>query len=154
KPTLAEFLQDFLLAVPEKIRGYYRYGVKYLLAAGLGNLKLAEVTSQHASLFEARNAKRSPSTINCALRTLRRALRLAEQWNMLDRAPKIILAKGERQRDRVLTDDEARRYLMACAEPWRDVATIMFCLRMRPGEIYALRWEHVRLTEQGFIQIT
>jgi hypothetical protein len=48
------------------------------------------------------------------LRTLRRALTLAEEWGKLDRAPKITLAKGEHQRDRVLTERETNNYLSAC----------------------------------------
>jgi len=41
------------------------------------------------------------------------ALSLAVQWGRIDRVPKIGLAKGERQRERVLTDEEATRYLGA-----------------------------------------
>jgi integrase len=63
--------------------------------------------------------------------------------------PKITLAKGERQRDRVLSDDEASRYLPACPQPWRDVAAIMLGTGMRPGEVYALRWEYVLLNAKG-----
>ena len=88
------------------------------------------------------------------LRTLRRALRLAEEWKVLARAPRITLAKGERQRDRVLTDEEVRLYLIACAEPCREVATIIYCLGNRPGELYCLLWEHVLFDgERGFIRI-
>ena len=43
-------------------------------------------------------------------------------------------------------------YLTACLQPWRSVASIMFCLGMRPGEIYALRWEQVDFKD-GFIFI-
>src|SRR5262249_19549869 len=119
----------------------------------LVRLQLDEITNQEASQFAAKNGKLSASTINQALRTLRRALKLAEEWAKLERAPKISLAKGERQRERVLTDDEMKEYLMACAQPWRDVASIMYCLGMRPSEIYSLRWEQISLTEQGFIQV-
>jgi integrase len=125
-----------------------------LQASDLVRLQLDEITNQEASQFAAKNGKFSASTINQALRTLRRVLKLAEEWGRLDRAPKISLATGERQRERVLTDDEMKHYLMACAQPWRDVATIMFCLGMRPSEIYSLRWEQISLTEQGFIQVT
>jgi integrase len=93
--------------------------------------------------------------VNCGLRTLRRALSLAYQWGKLDRMPKITLAKGERQRERVLTDDEAGKYLAACSQPWKDVATIMLGTAMRPGEVFALLWEHVLLNGTGgLLQIT
>lgn len=45
-------------------------------------------------------------------------------------------------------------YLMACVQPWRDVATIMYCLGNRPSELYSLRWENVLFEEErGFIKI-
>jgi integrase len=159
-PTLGDFLtNDFWPFIEGKFNDrpntqtYYEYG-KNLEESGLAKLGLDEISDQHAALFAAHRGKWSPSTVNCALRTLRRALNLAEVWKKLDRAPKITLATGERQRERVLTDEEMKEYLMACAQPWRDVATIMYCLGLRPSEIYTLRWEQIRLTDQGFIQIT
>ncbi len=120
----------------------------------MGSLKLDEITSQHAAAFVARKSKLSPSTINCGLRTLRRALNLAVEWGKLNRKPKLSLAKGERQRERVVSDAEMRAYLDACRQPWRDVATLLYGTAMRPGEAYKLRWEHVLLNRRGgFIQI-
>lgn len=49
-----------------------------------------------------------------------------------------------------MTDDEMKLYLTACLQPWRTIACIMFCLGMRPGEVYALRWEQIGF-EAGFI---
>jgi integrase len=69
--------------------------------------------------------------------------------------PKITLAKGERQRERVLTDEEAATYLAACRQPWQDCATIMLGTAMRPSEVFALRWENILLNgNDGMLQIT
>jgi integrase len=69
--------------------------------------------------------------------------------------PKITLAKGERQRERVLTDKEVKAYLDACPRPWKDAATIMLGTGMRPGEVFALRWENILLNGSGgLLQIT
>jgi integrase len=93
--------------------------------------------------------------VNCGLRTLRRAVYLACEWVKLDRKPKITLAKGERQRDRVLTDSEVELYLEACEQPWRDAAKIMLGTGMRPSEVFALRWENILLNGSGgLLQIT
>jgi len=160
--TLAEFLREDFLPYTEskfqstrKTRNYYEYGAGSLLKSDLAGLRLAEVTGQHAQQYAARlSASLKPSTINCGLRTLRRALALAEEWGKLDRAPKISLAKGEHQRERVLTEEECRNYLAACPQPWRDVATLILGEGMRPGECYTLRWEHVLLNgEGGLIQV-
>src|SRR5215813_5029750 len=160
-PTLADFLKnDFLKFVrtksstkPKTVE-YYEYGVQNLVAAGFSTLKLDEITDQHAALFAAENSHLSPSTINNGLRTLRRALSLAVQWRKLDRMPKITLAKGERQRERVLSMDEQSLYLAHCSQPWKDVATAILSTGMRPGEVYCLRWENVLLdSECGYIRV-
>jgi integrase len=158
-PILRYFLKnDFLPFVESKVKpktcAGYQYGVQKLLRSRLSNSRMDCINDQKAAEFAARLAKYSPSTVNCILRTLRRALRLAEEWGQLDHAAKITLLQGERQRERVLTDDEAARYLAAAPPLWRDVATILLGTAMRPGEVYALRWENVSLNGQrGLIQI-
>jgi integrase len=161
KPTLAEFLRkDFLpytnssfAAKPATAR-YYATGVKSLLRFDIAHLRLDEITDQHARQYEAQLRNRSAATVNCGLRTLRRALSLATEWGKLERRPKVTLAKGERQRERVLTDEEVKRYLEACPQPWRDVAIIMLGTGMRPGEVFSRRWEQVLLNgDGGLIQI-
>ena len=84
-----------------------------------------EITSEHAQQFAAEFGALSPSGINRGLRTLRRALNLAYEWAQIDKPVKIELAKNENQRDRVLTDEELTAYLEACAQPWRDAATMI-----------------------------
>jgi len=161
-PTLARFLgDDFLPFTESTFRGvkpntadYYQQGVRLLLSSALTNLALDTITDRDAGRFIAANSRRSPSTINKGLRTLRRALNLAAEWGKLEKRPKITLARGERQRDRVLTREDAQVYLAACPEPWRDVATLMLSTGMRPGECQVLRWESVLLdSEGGMVQI-
>ena len=67
----------------------------------------------------------------------------------MEKPTKITLAKGEKQRDRVLTDEEVAAYLSACPQPWRDAATIIRGTGMRPGEVFTLRWERVLLNGHG-----
>jgi len=155
-PNLGEFFKkDFLpftrtrFASKVKSRQYYEYGAARLLESDIADLKVDEVTGQDAAQFAARNANLSPSTVNCGLRTLRRALSLAVEWGKLDRMPRIPLAKGEHQRERVLSDSEIKLYLENCRQPWRDAATVILGTAMRPGEVYVLRWEFVLLNGQG-----
>jgi len=161
-PTLGEFLKrEFLpytkarFQATPKTRDYYSFGAKSLLDSDLAKLRLDEITDQHAGQYTVRLLGHlKPTTVNCGLRTLRRALSLAVEWGKLDRRPKINLAKGERQRERVLTEDEAARYIAACPQSWKDAATLVLGEAMRPGEAYCLRWENVLLNGQGgLIQI-
>ncbi len=134
---------------------YYQDGTKMLQKCDWVSLPLDEVSDQHAQSFAGKYAKLSPSRINCGLRTLRRALRLAVEWGKLVRAPRITLAQGERQRDRVLTNSEWEQYIAECPQPWRDAATIIRGTGMRPGEVFPLRWENIYLNDTGgLIQIT
>jgi integrase len=159
--TLAEFLKgDFLPFVETEFQtkpnsgDYYRYGVRNLQASDLAGLRLDQITGQHVVGYIAQHGHLEATTINRDLRTLRRALSLAVEWGKLDRMPKVTLAKGENRRERVLTDAEVKSYLEACPQPWRDVATLINGEGMRPGECYALRWEHVLLNGHGgLIQI-
>jgi|GEM_PF-2180017 len=47
-------------------------------------------------------------TVNHALRTLRRALHLAEDWKLIRHAPKISLLRGENSREYVISDETLR----------------------------------------------
>ena len=130
--TVTEFLRgDFLPYVEAKhackpgTLAYYKDGAKMILSCKWSNEAIDQISDQHAQLLAVKFATLSASRINCGLRTLRRALNLAYEWGKLDRPAKIRLAKGERQRDRVLNDTEWQQYIRECAQPWRDVATII-----------------------------
>src|SRR5262249_16840923 len=79
----------------------------------------------------------------------RRALNLAFDWGKLERSIKVALVTGEHQRDRVLTADEESKYLNACPQPWKDCATMILDEGFRPGEVFALRWTHILLNDDG-----
>lgn len=154
-PTLREFLERFReyaktkhKAKPATVR-YYSQGCDMLEKSTLADRRLDELSDQHAVQFAAEHFKLSPSGINRGLRTLRRALNLAFQWNKLNRPVRVHLAEGENQRTRVLTDDEIQKYLDACPQPWRDCATIILDEGFRPGEVFTLRWPHVLFNEDG-----
>jgi integrase len=158
-PVLSQFIEkEFLPHVDATAKvntaHYYHDGAKRLLASDIATMPLDQITDQQAGQFVAYWSNLSPSTINCGLRTLRRALHLAFDWGKVDKIPKISLAKGERQRDRVLSDDEAMRYLAACPQPWKDCATLLLGTAMRPIEAFRLRWENVLMNgNSGLVQI-
>jgi integrase len=155
-PLLRDFLKnDFLPfattkhdAKPLTLR-YYKQGADMLTKSAMAGLKLDEITDQQAQAFAAKNSAMSASGINRGLRTLRRACNLAYTWGRIEKPVKVTLAKGEVQRDRVLTVDESDKYLNACPQPWQDCATIILDEGFRPGEVFALRWPHVLLNEDG-----
>lgn len=161
-PSMAEFLKaDFLPFVETKhsekpgTAAYYRDGAKMIQRCDWASLELDSITNQHAQQLAARFSHLSASRINCGLRTLRRALNIAYEWGKLEKAAKISLAQGERQRERVLSEGEWSRYIAQCPQPWRDAAIIIRGTGMRPGEVFCLRWENIHLNgSAGLIQVT
>jgi integrase len=155
-PLLREFLKnDFLpyvkthhAAKPMTVR-YYSQGAAMLLKAELAGLPIDEINDEHARDFQRKHSKLSASGINRGLRTLRRALNLATKWKKLGHLTKIEMAKGERQRDRVLDETEIEKYLAACPQPWKDIATLILDEGFRPGEVFVLRWPAVLLNDDG-----
>jgi integrase len=161
-PTLNDFLKaDFLPFAKTKhaskpsTHRYYQQGADMLQRSSLGALRLDEITDQHAHVFAAKFSALSPSGINRGLRTLRRVLNLAYRWGKIEKPVKISLAQGERQRDRVLTEDESSKYIKACPQPWADCATTILDEAFRPSEVFSLRWPHLLFNqdETGLIQI-
>ena len=113
---------------------YYTDGANMVCKCDFASLPLDKISDQHAQQFAAKFSRALPSRINCGFRSLRRALNLAFEWGKLERPVKITLAKGEKQRDRVLTDGEWQRYISECPQPWQDVATLIRGKGMCPGE--------------------
>jgi integrase len=161
-PTLKGFLDDRFLpdvelthkGKPATVR-YYKNGVAMLGRSKLAALRLDELTGEHSGMFAGEVSRLSPSGINMGLRTLRRALNLAYQWGVIDKPVKVELAKGENQRDRVLSAEELEAYLEHCPQPWKDAATVIVDEGMRPGEVFVLRWSHIFMgeNETGLIRV-
>jgi integrase len=113
----------------------------------LANLKLDEITSEHAAEFAAQRRGQKGglqvSTVNSSLRVLRRVLRQAAEWDLLESVPKIKMLPGERHRERVLSVEEQARYLAAASEPLFSITSVLAETGMRPEECYRLRWEAI-----------
>ena len=122
----------------------------------------AKLDAIDESLIEAyvqhRSVKVTPASVNRDLATLRRALRLAQDWKLIDRVPRIRMLPGERVREFVLSDSQEKAYLGAAPDPLRDVALLILDTGMRPGEGLALEWpdvhfEPVKGARLGYIYV-
>lgn len=161
-PTLAEFLKKVFLPYantrhvgkPNTLR-YYTNGANGLSVSTIAKTPIDQISDQHAQQYARQRSTLSASGINRGLRTLRRALNLAFQWGAIEKPVKVTLATGEKQRDRVLDEQEENKYLDACPQPWRDCATIILDQGFRPSEVFALRWECLFFSgdSTGLIQI-
>jgi integrase len=96
-----------------------------------------------------RRKRVAPGTVNRQLATLRRALRLAHEWRVLDRLPRIRLLPGEKNREFVLSREQESNYLNAAPQPLRDAALQILDTGLRVGEAVGLRWDDIHLDPAG-----
>jgi integrase len=113
-----------------------------------GARPLSTIKAQDIERYKARKLAEgcARKSINNHLAVLSRLLRLAEEWEILPRAPRVKLIATQ-DPDFVFLDFHDAEALLAAAEPeWRDI--ILFGLRtgLRLGELRALRWQDLNLT--------
>lgn len=156
-PTFQEFSKTFMDAIrvrsadkPATIRFYDDRTKRLLKYRPLSEARLDAIDEALIERYvTARRAIVAPASCNRELATLRRALRLAEEWKLIVRAPRVRLLKGERQRTFVLTHEEEGKYLAACPPLLRDVASVMLDTGLRIGELLNLSWEDIRFDPVG-----
>ena len=91
----------------------------------------------------------SPASVNRELATLRRLLRMAQEWKVINRVPRIRLLRGERSREFVLSHAQERNYLEFAPQPLKDAALLMLDTGLRMGEVRSLEWPDVHLEPVG-----
>jgi len=154
-PTLADFIKSRVSSRLEASTStktwidYYRPNLGTIASyAPLASQRLDKVTSEKAADFAAWRKSKGlqVSSVNSSLQVLRRVLRLAVEWGVLDHAPRIKMLPGERHREHVVMPDEEVRYLAAAPEPLASVAVVLIDTGLRPDECYRLQWESISWT--------
>jgi integrase len=104
-PSLQTFTEEYFLCwvsetgrLKEKSRKCYRYGAQMLKRQAVYSMRLDRITSEDIDMIQIAG---SPSTHNCALRTLRRIFNIAMSKGHLARVPKIALLQ-ERGRKKLI----------------------------------------------------
>lgn len=72
---------------------------------------------------------------------MRRILRLALEWNVIDKCPKVLMAGQAAFRERVVADAELSQYLRHAETFLADVAVILNEQGLRCDELHRLRFE-------------
>ena len=80
---------------------------------------------------------------------MRRLLRLAQEWRVIDRVPRIRLLPGEHEREFVLSHAQERAYLEIAPQPLSDAAILMLDTGLRAGEARLLEWSCVHFEPVG-----
>jgi integrase len=149
------FLEYVMLHVKESSLAFYAAAVSRFLAfPDLANVQISkikpEVIARFASTRKAQGA--GVSAINGDLRTLRRLLRLAFEWELIPKPPVVHALPGEQTRDRVISFEEEQRYLAAAGANLRAVTILAVDTGMRPNsELFRLEWPQVELGASEFM---
>ncbi len=173
-PRLREFRERFLEAIKvEKgaatAEWYTQLMTIILRDEKLSGLKLDQIDEAAVGRYaETRSRQRtrhkkvkrrvSPATVNRELACLRRLLRLAHEWKLIQRIPRIRLLAGERQREFIINRKDEPNYLAACPGPLADVAAFLIDTGFRVGEACSLEWAQVQLdpadgSQCGFVTV-
>jgi integrase len=165
-PTLTDFSNRFfnwLESLPADrpprapTRRYYQVGWGILKSGPLAGMKLDQITTDHASIIEGSSA----ANTNNALRTLRRMLKKAQEWEVLPVVPVVKLVE-EHGREALIEPwmEKLLLTITACPrltrkgkesrvgwQPFRTILLIMLDSGLRPGEIFRMRWENIHWDE-------
>jgi len=172
-PTVAEFATRFEKAIetlcgdkPQTVR-FYKAKLRLLLTyeplrgcrLDRADEGLVDAYKQHRARQVSRYGRPlSPASINRELATLRRMLRLAQEWKVIDRVPRIRLLRGERNREFVLSFKDEELYLGTAPDDLRNIAILMLDTGLRVGEALSLEWSSIRLkpapgAENGYVTV-
>ena len=125
---------------------WYGFGIDSLKKSRtLANLKLNEIGPELIADYASERQRDGLqiSSVNSCLRALRRVLRLAVEWGVMEGSPKVKFLAGEHRRERVITTKEEGLYLAAALPLLHDVSMLLFDTGMRPEECHCLRWENI-----------
>lgn len=165
-PTFREFAKDFRKSFETKcaekpltVEFYNSKLARLLEFSPLAGARLDQIDeSLIDSYVQHRRKVVSPASTNRELATLRKALRLAHEWRVIDRVPRIRLLPGERSREFVLNREQERLYLEMAPQPLRDLAMLLLDTGLRVGEAQSLEWSDIHLeacqnAPHGFLQV-
>jgi len=144
-PLLSEFAVNKFLpfvqasSLDADTKRYYETGWRLLSGTPARNWRINQVKGSQAEVL---NFPASGANANCALRTLRRMLSLAHDWEIIDRTPRIRLRK-EVERTAIFDAELEKRFLEKAPQPLRDVFLVSHDTGLRPDEVIRMRWENV-----------
>jgi integrase len=159
---VAEYLESWLsdtarYQVSEGTFERYERTCRNHLLPFFARLKLRNLSAAHVRAFKARKIEEglNPNTVGVMQGVLSVALNQAVDDGLLPSNPAARVKKATLRGEspmRALSNEEASR-LISAAEGTRDEALITLALRtgMRQGELAALRWEDLGLSEKGSV---
>jgi integrase len=149
-PTLADFSTQFLNYLPSRVKpGSFRLYTTcwaHLTNSPLAPMRLTEINRSVVDRFaqEKLASGLAVITVNSILRTLRRALFLAHEWELIPKRPGFVkLLPNENRRTFVVDEATEARLVGASSDLMRQLIPFAIDTGLRAGEIVALTWNDV-----------
>jgi integrase len=156
-PKLRDFVPRFQGAIhtakPATLE-YYAEKLRRLTEYGpLANATLCQIDEALIQEYVAkRKSEVSVASVNRELAVLRRGLRLAQEWRLIERVPRIRMLPGEKPRDFVLSPKQEELYLAAAPQPLRDAVLLCLDTGLRISETLGLTWKDIEF-EEGYLTV-
>jgi integrase len=159
-PTLRDFARRFEETIETQNASkpatvwFYKEKLRRLLSyAPIAERSLDDIDEQAIEGYKTARTRQvsrygrpvTPASVNRELATLRKLLRLAHEWRVIQSVPRIRLLAGEQNREFVLTHEQERLYLATAPQPLVDVAVLILDTGLRVGEALNLTWRDVYL---------
>jgi integrase len=158
-PTFNEFFERWIASkhnLRESTLVSYKHTFKNHILPTFGDMRLDEIgpLDVQAWIDDLAESDLTPGTVAKCFRYFRAAMKQAEAWEMIDRAPtvKINLPRSDSEEMTFLEYGEISRLLDAAEEPTRTLFAVLAYSGLRLGEALALRWRDIDL-EVGRIRV-
>ncbi|MBE0644557.1 MAG: tyrosine-type recombinase/integrase [Bacteroidetes bacterium] len=154
-PFLTQFIQEFhdhmsYSLAPTTVRLYTDAFASFLEI--VGNVPVDLVSARDIDRYVAMRVKRiKPITVNKELSTLKAAFNHAVRWGYIEKNPFVGIRKLRvpEKMPVYFTRDEVRTLIDGTTADWlRDIIIVAVATGMRMGEMLALTWPHVDLTNR------
>jgi integrase len=159
-PLFKDAMEQFLKHIEDQHADHPRTAKRYRSSAvslikTFGAKKLHLIRADDVERYKndrmAGNGKKKlkPATVNADLGTMRTMYNYFVSLEVVTKTPvsRIKLLPMNNEKTRVLSFEEERLYLAACAQPLHDIAVLILETGMRPDEICRMRRENVNLAE-------
>lgn len=141
-PVLRDYAVSFLgyiekTRLADETKRYYKNGWRMLGSRPIAGMRIDSITKSDVEVL---GIPGSGSTVNCALRTLKRMLKLAEEKDLISKVPRIHLVE-ENMRE-ALIDAQVEAVILAKApRVLRDAYLLIADCGIRPSDAVQLGWQ-------------
>jgi len=151
-PTLVNFGPRFLEYIPahvgKRTAEFYTDSWKTVIRyAPLAVTRLSRIDEGLIAQFTQARLDEGvmPATVNGNLRTLRRALHLAADWKLIQKAPKIKLLPGERMREFIISESLLAKMVARSGDGQARLLPFLVDTGLRITEACNLTWDTISL---------